>query len=299
MSFFYEETKVLISYTSNGLVTWWNLKGEIIKEVKIEEPFFSLWDWSSQDSIIKSYSFDIMRDWNLNGELVRDYGENHQYRRNYNLKNSKYELIEKHYYGNSNYYRNTKLVDATIPMKDSNEYQLVLINKEKEYRTYIYLDGKTKQLVTEYNAKKLERKQKETNRQEEQNKLIRSFAINNFGIYNWDRFYKDENELLVRCEASFNFNVRDEFTDIPVFLITGENKNVVIYFYDGAFDKFYFNPTLYNKLIAILPDNKIAVFEDSDFKTLDTNKIRQEKKHQFQMKILGGVEAMEELGWEF
>ena len=44
-----------------------------------------------------------------------------------------------------------------------------------------------------------------------------------------------------------------------------------------------FDPNQKNKLLAILPGNRIATFED--FESIDINKLKTSKKHLFQMRI--------------
>jgi hypothetical protein len=186
-------------------------------------------------------------------------------------------------------------VDITTELSDSNIYQLCLRKGTKVYWTYVYIDSKIEKAMDAYKKAIEKRLIEEQERQGREYQVMRSFEIQNFGIYNWDKFYKDDNELLVHCKADFNFEVANEYTNITVFLITGENRNAVIKYYAGSFDKFNFNPALYNKLVAVLPDNKIAIFEDKDFKALDLNKIREEKEYKFEMKILGNVNAMDAL----
>ena len=295
-----EEENIIVTYTNNGLITWWDMNGEIIRETKIDEENFWLSRKSLSDSILISSSFDISKEWNLKGELIRNFGRASWRREGNNeledsLKQQKLALLFRSYWKNSDQLTSYTLSDVFEEVIDSNIYQLTLIKEEKEFKTYIYLDAKTKQLIKAYNLIRTKKRLAESIRNGQEEKLIRSFAIRKMGIYNWDRIYKYKQETLVRCNAAFNFDVSLEFSDINVFLITGENKNIVIKYNEYNFDDFYFNSDLYNKLIAILPDNKIAVFENDDFKGLDLAKIKQEKKYQFEMKILGGVEAMEAL----
>jgi len=291
----------VVTYTRNGLVAWWDMKGELIHETKIEAKDFWLERQGLSDSIIISHSFDIVKQWNLKGELLRDFGrasfneKDYASNQNKNNKQSGLDLLSRSYWTGSSSFTSYVLANTVQPVVDSNIYQLTLIKEEKEYRTYVYLDAKTKLLIEKYNAEREKLRLKEKKRKGEEDKLLRTFAIQNFGIYNWDRFYKDNSEFLVRCKAEFNDEIMTGNSDISVFLISGENRNTVIKYDKSTFQLFNFNSSFYNKLIAILPDNKIAVFEDKDFKALDLKKIREEKQHKFEMKILGNVNAMDAL----
>ena len=52
---------------------------------------------------------------------------------------------------------------------------------------------------------------------------------------------------------------------ITVYLITGESRSVVYLPY-SQWDRFAYDPNLDNKIVAILPGNKIATFSQEDFK---------------------------------
>jgi len=99
--------------------------------------------------------------------------------------------------------------------------------------------------------------------------LLRTFSVNNMGIYNWDCFYKNQPNV-VTFNADFKLNEQVpgvNMENINVYLLTGDQRAVVTYnkYYK---QNFTFNPSDVNKLVAVLPGDRIAIFRNEDFKNL-------------------------------
>lgn len=101
---------------------------------------------------------------------------------------------------------------------------------------------------------------------EQQKQFRRTMAIENGGIYNYD--------LLLKMEAAVPLMADFEFQGMPdaikaaaiVYLITGDNR-AVIGFEPSDWERFRFLPEANNKLLAIMPGNKVAVFSQQNFET--------------------------------
>lgn len=123
--------------------------------------------------------------------------------------------------------------------------------------------------------------EKEEKRQAQEAEILRTFQVKKFGIYNTDRLYKMGGELLT-FQASFDFQKELKvFNDIKVYLITGSRNTAVITYPEYEWQNFKFNPKENNQIIAVLPEQKIAVLSKEDFKKLDIDKISRTKKHHF------------------
>jgi len=100
-------------------------------------------------------------------------------------------------------------------------------------------------------------------------KVKRQTSITQLGLSNYDRFYHNPNA--VRVMASFSIKNEKEIYDvenISVFLITGENDDVIIKYEKkdyNSFDKFNFDKTKNNKLVAILPNGAVATLSSDEF----------------------------------
>ncbi len=100
---------------------------------------------------------------------------------------------------------------------------------------------------------------------EQQRQFRRTLAVENGGIYNYDLLLKME--AAVPLMADFDFQgLPDAIKEVAtVYLITGDNRTV-IGFEPGNWERFRFLPEADNKLLAIMPGNKVAVFSQQNFK---------------------------------
>ncbi|MFH2095871.1 MAG: hypothetical protein ABIJ16_09215 [Bacteroidota bacterium] len=110
--------------------------------------------------------------------------------------------------------------------------------------------------------------------------FLRSFAVNGFGIYNWDRYYKVLD--CVRLIADFTYEGKSirEYKEAMVFLITGSD-NVVIRYHPCDYANFSFSPADVNKIIAILPGKKVVGYTPEKFGKIDLDMLRSMEKPAF------------------
>lgn len=166
------------------------------------------------------------------------------------------------------------------PLEESFAYQVQLRNNKKSFSGLVRPVFKGKSLE---NAKKLYEQKMEvytnTMNQEkekfeaikEEKKLLsrtanflRSFQVQQLGIYNVDIITKQDAPLAIR--ANFRLN-GEEMKQLNVFLISG--RTVIQYNSAKAsglsFDNFSFSTKYKNKIVALLPNDRIAVFTNKDF----------------------------------
>ena len=113
--------------------------------------------------------------------------------------------------------------------------------------------------------------------------FIRSFAISDFGIYNWDREYNLAAAIKLDADFDFDEKIDTDINDITVFLVVG--NNTVIKYPEQDWSKFAFVPGDNNSLVAILPGNRVATFSKNDFKKIDINKLQSSEKPSFTFKL--------------
>ncbi|MEO1050934.1 MAG: hypothetical protein AAFX87_09910 [Bacteroidota bacterium] len=174
---------------------------------------------------------------------------------------------------------------------DKNVYQIIFRNKKRTFTTYVYLSEEDLEKIRRHHLflrqlKIAENKQRqiEYKRQAFEDAVSRRLSISNFGLYNWDILLKEEGR--VRLAAEFDFKQSTEDIDITVFLITNVNGRAVIKYPKGAWDQFSIDPTVSNKLLAVLPNNKIAVFDEADMAQLNWAQIEKDSTYRFEMKVL-------------
>ncbi len=258
----------VFTLSEDGIYRRWTKNGVEVSSMilKNEE---SIYGWQYEDKIITwSKVLNNQSFYNLKGELFLRPGDN----RINNFTDSTQIL----------YLNKSKLAILNNLFElQSNVYQLILKANGREFITYIYLDKQDLEKINQYYTFRAKQIAKERNRQKEELKILRSFKINEFGIYNWDKIINQSNTL--RFTADFKFNVPIEYSNITIFLVTEINGPAVFNFRKDSWGNFYMNPDAPNKLLAVLPDNKVAIFDDFD--SIDFDKISKEKSFTFNMEI--------------
>lgn len=100
-------------------------------------------------------------------------------------------------------------------------------------------------------------------------RVLRSISINNFGIYNYDIAYKRENAQLLT--ATFEYPEGTN-TDLVSLYLVSPKEEIIVNFNPIYQPSFSFNPSNKNVLVALSPDGKIYVLDDSAFDSLRESK---------------------------
>ncbi len=167
---------------------------------------------------------------------------------------------------------------------ENGKYELQLRGGDKQFNSIVkpVLKGKDlekamavyRDLAAKYNKIKEDLKL-ETNRLAQEADLLRSFRINKFGVHNWD-VWKSPKRII--CNADFQIDGIDtDVNKVKVFLISGEQRAVVRYSAND-FNKFSFDPTTKNNVVAVLPGNKVAVFSHKQFRKMDSEDLRMRRE---------------------
>ena len=172
-----------------------------------------------------------------------------------------------------------------LPSKSSDlQYELSLRSAEKSFRTKVcpvLSENNYEDALSDFEKKnekyQTAKKAMETERQrlEQEADLLREFRVNDFGIYNWD-VWKNPARILVNAQFEFDTDFDADINAVSIFLVTGSNRSVVRYT-PKTYNRFSFDPKQENRLIAVLPGNKVAVFEAEDFRKLNTSVLREQK----------------------
>jgi hypothetical protein len=174
-----------------------------------------------------------------------------------------------------------------------NVYELELVGKSvadsavginRSFRAYVYLNSSDKIKIERFKKARKNKLKNERQRAKKESNFIRSFAIKKFGIYNYDRFVADDSRL--HFAADFDFGENAFFNNITVFLITDYNGPSLVKFYKGSWDKFSIDPKAPNRLVAILPENKVAVLTNEQLSKMDLKKASRDGKFTFKMDII-------------
>lgn len=115
--------------------------------------------------------------------------------------------------------------------------------------------------------KAMQKRNEATARKAAEANVLRSFRINNFGIFNHDRLY---NLPAVTLNASFKTN-EGLLTDAKVFLIPGDGRGIIEY-KSYEWKTFRYNPEERNRLLAVMANDKVATFSSEQFTKLSIKK---------------------------
>jgi hypothetical protein len=176
---------------------------------------------------------------------------------------------------------------------DNAQFVLMLDNGKTKFETVVspVLKGKNLEKARERFKAKMVKYNEELAKVEKQREfniaqgtLLRTFAVSNFGIYNSDRLYHMGGSVAIN--ANFDINGKVSETQAPmIFLITGDNRTVIKY-PAYTWSNFAFIPGDNNKIIAVTPDQNIAVFSSQDFAAIDQSQLS-EKSYTFHLKDTG------------
>jgi len=100
--------------------------------------------------------------------------------------------------------------------------------------------------------------------QKQQNRFLRMARISGFGIHNYDRLWKRKDAVSLLADFEID-GIHDAAKNlIGIYLITDDDKTVVK-LPRNIWKKFRFSPSAQNKVLAVLPDNEVALFDNDDF----------------------------------
>ncbi|HLP56617.1 MAG TPA: hypothetical protein VK151_16390 [Fluviicola sp.] len=163
--------------------------------------------------------------------------------------------------------------DITVsPLGKGGEYRITLSNRQQrielEMAPYFTEDQREQEKafasqVTDYEQLVADRKNAEEAIQLQAD-LTRSFAVSEFGFYNWDKIEKIvKEEQLAVVNATFTLDGESLPTTARLYHVDGKDKLLAR---DGnTWDKLVFRPQDNNRLLVVLPDNRVAIADSKDF----------------------------------
>ena len=97
------------------------------------------------------------------------------------------------------------------------------------------------------------------------NTFVRVARLRGFGRYNYDILWKRRDAIALKADFEFP-GVSDLVKDLALVYLITDNGQTVVNFSQSDWDKFRFSPSSDNKILAVLPDNKVSVFSETAFK---------------------------------
>lgn len=191
--------------------------------------------------------------------------------------------------------------DITVKPNQNEEglYRMTLSSKDKKFamdvspvlngRNYQKALKKFNKSLAKFEAAKEKRKKVEQRLANEAS-FIRTASISRFGVYNHDRYYNQQDA--VTFAASFQLDNNESFPDdATVFLVTGQSRTIIKY-PKSTWAKFKVVPTDQNKLVTILSDGQVAVFNSQDFQNMQ---LANKQQQLFRMKVVNDINSFDAL----
>ena len=129
----------------------------------------------------------------------------------------------------------------------------------------------------------------ELKRREQQAKMVRAFSVDQFGTYNCDRFYRIPDARMIVADFNFPAMEQSETAQMAhidkVYQLIPGSRAMVTYnrsSQDGAWGAVNYSPSEKTYLLAMLPNNEVAMFGPEDFAAIDFK-----RSHTFEMKSTG------------
>ena len=104
--------------------------------------------------------------------------------------------------------------------------------------------------------------------------LLRSFEVDQLGIFNWDKLLKESERVMVNADFAWPVQVNDRLNVIEVVLITGDNRSVIKY-PSYSWDALALLPDPDARFFAVLPGNQVAIYPPEQFSKIDFAGLRQ------------------------
>ncbi len=113
----------------------------------------------------------------------------------------------------------------------------------------------------------------ENQRIERVSALYRSFSVEKFGVYNWDKILKDQQSVVVEATVKFQTPFNEQLTRPDLLLLTGDAKSVVT-LPQNIWATLPLRPDPKARIFAILPNQKIAFYSASRYQNIQFDQLR-------------------------
>ncbi len=106
-------------------------------------------------------------------------------------------------------------------------------------------------------------------------KTFRSFEVANFGIYNWDKFWKEEDSVPLMVDFRYDQEINTMLHELETVYISGDNKTI-IRFPNDATTRINFVEDDGARLFTLLPGNKLAVYPAKKYAAIQLAELKKE-----------------------
>lgn len=126
--------------------------------------------------------------------------------------------------------------------------------------------------------------------------VYRSFELNQFGIYNYDKLMKDTLHIQVNADIKFDRDAGD-LKNITICYVGGDGKSLIKFPYN-LWTNMTLVPDTKGKMFTLLPDNYLAIYSAEEYKKIpfkDLRKQTEKPKLTFQFITIKKITSDEEI----
>lgn len=120
----------------------------------------------------------------------------------------------------------------------------------------------------------------------------KTIKVSKCGYYSFARPIQDKNSIIIKA----NFKVEGKtLNNATIYLVSGRNSKIVTKFGKYDWRSFRFDPNKRNQILAILPNDRVAVFSYKDFRKIPVSQVKKDKKYTFVMRKKSKVKSLKVL----
>ncbi len=116
--------------------------------------------------------------------------------------------------------------------------------------------------------------------------VYRTFEVNNFGIYNWDKLINNVEQVRLMADFQFESAKNETWADLDMIFITGDQKGMIKY-PESIWKDMVMIPDEKGFLFSLLPGKKLAIYPTKSYGkiTFDELRNRNEELPEFTFKM--------------
>lgn len=118
--------------------------------------------------------------------------------------------------------------------------------------------------------------------------VYRTYEVDAFGLYNWDKLMKEEERVILAADFRFPVEVNERLTELTAVLLTGDNRSVISY-PQYTWDGIALIPDDNARFFVLLPGGLVALYPAESFRQIDFAALKkmESPSQTFPMDVIG------------
>ncbi|OJJ23033.1 hypothetical protein BKI52_01385 [marine bacterium AO1-C] len=262
----------IVTASADKTARIWSLEGKQLHRLKHRKAVYAATFSPNNQYILTASEDNTAKLWDINGNKISTLrSQNSPFSYAVFSPNGRYILTASK--------DNTAKLWTKPELVPNTPYELELSNSQKVFRTTIQLlQNESKELAS--NDGKDDEKENAEKPEKGTGQIInsRTIKVSKFGYYSFARPIVDKNSIQIKA----NFQLDDKkLNNVTIYLISGKHSKEVAKLNRQDWNAFRFTPGNHNRILAVLPDDRVAVFSRKDFKNMPIEKVKKNKAYTF------------------